>query len=139
MVWEIVVAGQLTSHKWVNIGLKWKMPDLTDEDTPVHNLGGLEMFINGELVGRTLIAQTENRGGTTKFKLLSFKIDGKVPPVLTLGCAWNFDNNQFDYFSGGQYDELTIWTRQLVKNATLNELPFLLGGYCKSKFSLGVG
>lgn len=89
------------------------------------------MFMNGELVGRTLIAVTENKGGSTQFQVRNVKIDQKDLPVITLGCAFNYDQNKFDYFSGGEYDELVIWNRQLVKNATVNELPFMMGGYCK--------
>ena len=131
MVWEIKVAGQLYDNSWTSIGLRFKKPNLEDELTPVKNLGGLEMYINGEMIGQTLIAVTENKGGSTQFKPLYFKIDGKDPPVVTLGCAWNFDDNDFGYFSGGEYDELAIWNRQLVSNATMDELDFMMGGYCK--------
>ena len=48
-----------------------------------------------------------------------------------MGCGWNYDQNGFDYHAGGEYDELAIWTRQLINNASLNELPFMMGGYCK--------
>ena len=48
-----------------------------------------------------------------------------------MGCGWNYDQNDFDYHAGGEYDELAIWTRQLINNASLNELPFMMGGYCK--------
>ena len=90
------------------------------------------MYVNGEMVGRSLIAVTENKGGTTKFNPINtFKINGKEPPVITVGCGWNYDQNGFDYYAGGEYDELAIWTRQLINNASLNELPFMMGGYCK--------
>ena len=48
-----------------------------------------------------------------------------------MGCGWNYDQNGFDYHAGGEYDELAIWTRRLINNASLNELPFMMGGYCK--------
>ena len=128
------MTGQIFENTWTGIALRWKEPDLSDEITPLNNLGGLVMFVDKEMVGRTLLAQTEEKGGTTQFKVLplsKFKIDGKEPPVITLGCAWNYDDKVYDYHSGGQYDELAIWTRQLVKNATHNELDFMMGGYCK--------
>ena len=55
-------------------------------------LGGLEMFVDGELVGRTLIAVTENKRGSTKFTPHSshYKINGKEPPVITLGEYYIF-------------------------------------------------
>ena len=41
------------------------------------------MYVNGEMVGRSLIAVTENKGGTTKFNPINtFKINGKEPPVI---------------------------------------------------------
>jgi len=130
MVWELVVTGQLFNATWMAVALRWKKPDLTDTVTPVSRLGGLEMYVNGEMVGRTLIAVTENKGGTTKFNpIKTFKINGKEPPVITVGCGWNYDQNGFDYHAGGEYDELAIWTRQLINNASLNELPFMMGGY----------
>ena len=96
------------------------------------------MFVNGELVGRTLIAVTENKGGSTKFNLRhGVKIDKQDLPVITLGCGWNYDKKPaggYDYHSGGEYDELAIWTRQLIQNATMNELAFMMGGYCKYIF-----
>ena len=87
MVWELVVTGQLFESKWTSIALRWKKPDLTDTKTPIARLGGLEMFVDGELVGRTLIAVTENKRGSTKFTPHSshYKINGKEPPVITLG------------------------------------------------------
>ena len=141
MVWELVVTGQLFDSKWNSIALRWKKPDLTDTKTPIARLGGLEMFVNGELVGRTLIAVTENKGGSTKFTPHSshYKINGKEPPVITIGCGWNYNHKptgQFDYYAGGEYDELAIWTRQLINNASMNELPFMMGGYCKSSFEI---
>ena len=97
------------------------------------------MFVNGELVGRTLIAVTENKGGSTKFNLRhGVKIDKQDLPVITLGCGWNYDKKpaDYDYHSGGEYDELAIWTRQLIQNATMNELAFMMGGYCKYIFGV---
>ena len=45
------------------------------------------MYVNGEMVGRSLIAVTENKGGTTKFNPINtFKINGKEPPVIIF---WN--------------------------------------------------
>ena len=41
------------------------------------------------------------KGGTTKFNPINtFKINGKDPPVITVGCGWNYDQNGFDYHAG---------------------------------------
>jgi hypothetical protein len=57
-----------------------------------------------------------------------------VPGPLTLGCRWNSTIGKFDSFSGGEYDELALWTHRLVVNGSRNELPFFLGGYCEIFF-----
>ena len=59
------------------------------------------------------------------------RIDGDVPPVISIGCGYRDKPGQWDFYSGGEYDELVIWTKSLVRNATLNEIPFFMGGYCK--------
>ena len=64
------------------------------------------------------------------FDLIRKLIIDKIQ-VVTVGCGWNYDQNGFDYHAGGEYDELAIWTRSLINNASLNELPFMMGGYCK--------
>jgi hypothetical protein len=58
-----------------------------------------------------------------------------TPPV-TLGCCWNTTSGKYDSFSGGEYDELAFWDRRLIKNGTMNELVFLMGGYSKCLFEL---
>lgn len=128
-VWELVVTGQVYDQEWTNIGIRWKKPDLFDLDTPISKLGGLEMFINTVSVGTTLMPEKEDKEGTQTFTSKVASIDGKTPPVVSIGCAWNYETGEFDRHSGGEYDELAMWTRQLVKNATHNELPFMYGGY----------
>ena len=58
-------------------------------------------------------------------------IDGTPPPIITLGCAYNRKRGTFDHFGEGEYDELSVWNRQLIKNNSMNEMPFFLGGYSK--------
>ncbi len=128
-VYEIRVTGQIFSDDWMSVGIRFKEPDITNEDIPISKMGGLEMYVNQDLVGRMLLPVINQKDGTTTFKSLSSKIDGRDPPVVMIGCHWNYDDKKFDYHSGGAYDELAMWTRQLVKNATMNELPFMYGGY----------
>ena len=125
--------GQLYNATWNNIGLRWYKPDLLDEETPIWKLGGLEMYINGQNVGSTLMAVTvdKEQDDLTEFSTVKFWIDGKEPPIISIGCGYDDKAGQWKYHSGGEYDELAIWTRSLVKNASMNELPFMMGGYCK--------
>ena len=63
----------------------------------------------------------------------TFSVDPKCPTPgpVTLGCCYNTTTNKYESFSGGEYDELVFWDRRLIKNGSMNELPFLLGGYCE--------
>ena len=132
-VWQLKIMGQLYNATWNNIGLRWYKPDLLDEETPIWKLGGLEMYINGQNVGSTLMAVTvdKEQDDLTEFSTVKFWIDGKEPPIISIGCGYDDKAGQWKYHSGGEYDELAIWTRSLVKNASMNELPFMMGGYCK--------
>ena len=128
-VWELPIEGQIYDDKWMSVALRWKNPDLDDQKTPVSKLGGLEMWINGNLTATRLFPEMNKKTGDFVFESRSHKIDGRDPPVITLGCAWNYEDEKFDYHSNGEYDELAIWKRQLVSNSTMNELKFMMGGY----------
>lgn len=128
-VWELPIEGQIYDDKWMSVALRWKNPDLDDQKTPVSRLGGLEMWINGNLTATRLFPEVNKKTGGYDFTSRSHKIDGRDPPVITLGCAWNYEDEKFDFHSNGEYDELAIWKRQLVSNGTMNELKFMMGGY----------
>ena len=84
------------------------------------------------LVG-TATLPVKNKEGNMNFTYSeeACKIDDMEFPVITLGCAYNRQKKTYDHFGEGEYDELALWNRQLVKNATMNELSFLFGGFCK--------
>ena len=128
-MWELPIEGQIYDDKWMSVALRWKNPDLDDQKTPVSRLGGLEMWINGNLTATRLFPEVNKKTGGYDFTSRSRKIDGRDPPVITLGCAWNYEDEKFDFHSNGEYDELAIWKRQLVSNGTMNELKFMMGGY----------
>ena len=141
-VWYVKVVGQLVDNLWTNIAIRWKQSgDTIDKNVPVSERGGLEMYVgNGpgvELVG-TATLPLKNKAGNMNFTFSpdDCKIDDLPYPVITLGCAYNRKKRTFDYFGEGEYDELAIWNRQLVRNATMNELPFILGGFSKLTVSL---
>ena len=129
--------GQLIDSLWTNIAIRWKNSgDTTDKNLPVKERGGLELYVgdgpNVELVG-TATLPLKNKAGNMNFTFSpdECKINGEPFPVITLGCAYNRKRGTFDHFGEGEYDELAIWNRQLVRNATMNEMPFFLGGYSK--------
>ena len=135
-VWHVRVVGQLIDSLWTNIAIRWKFSgDTTDPNTPVSERGGLELYVgdgpNVALVG-TATLPVKNKAGNMAFQEPEdCRIDEQDYPVITLGCAYNRKRQTFDHFGDGEYDELAIWNRQLVRNATMNELPFFLGGYSK--------
>ena len=56
-VWHLSVTGIIMNRTWVNIGITWNKPNLEDTSLPVEKLGGLEMYINQEKVGSTLLPE----------------------------------------------------------------------------------
>ena len=85
------------------------------------------MYVNGEMVGRTLIAVTENKGGTTKFNpIKTFKINGKEPPVIIFlekKCKINIKKDLAIFF----VFEKKI-TNLLKRNIT--------NGHCSARYSV---
>ena len=137
-IWFVSVVGQLVDGVWTNIAIRWKNSgDSTSPDTPPSERGGLELYVGDgpkvELVGlATLpIKNKEGNQNFTEYDGSYCNIDGTPPPIITLGCAYNRNRGTFDHFGEGEYDELSVWNRQLIKNNSMNEMPFFLGGYSK--------
>ena len=127
-VWELSVTGIIRNETWVNIGVTWNKPNLTDTDTPLDKLGGLEMYIDQEKVGSTLLPEFTDAGSPTFTPVQDYQIGDDDPPVIMVGCHYDYDSEAFAGFSGGEYDELALWTRKLGTNATHDETEFFLGG-----------
>ena len=127
-VWQVCVTGQIYLSSWANIGIRWIK---TNPDLPNSQLGGLELYMNGILIGVSMLGLQQTLDGTTMF---TQDPACAVPGPVSLGCCMNTTTGKYDSFSGGEYDELAMWTRRLIKNGTMNELPFMTGGYCKHNF-----
>ena len=142
-VWELRVAGQLYNNTWVNIGIRWTLPDLSKPslaETPEgrEKMGGLEMFIGGvgdggvTVVGQTILPELTDKGSTVWEPQEALLVEGQ--PVMMLGCHQNslmFSKGQgFTGYAGtkeapAQFDELAIWRRRMENY----ELQFFLGGF----------
>ena len=138
-VWELRVSGQLYNNTWVQIGLRWTLPDLSKPQLATsaegrEKMGGLEMFIGGagdggvHMVGQTILPDSTDRG-STKWTAQPVLLEGGKP-VMMLGCHQNSDRKGFTGFAGtrdapAMFDELAIWDRRLGSH----ELNFFLGGY----------
>ena len=66
---------------------------------------------------------------------------GTHEPVLMVGCHRNSDDYKFRDFikSNISYDELTIWTRKLDKNKSVDEILYFMGGYREFAIVMSVG
>ncbi len=126
-VWTSRITGLIFNDTWTNIGITWKKANLSDLSLPPEKLGGLNVYVNREKVGHTLLPEF-TKAGTQTFVPVKQKIDGHEPPVIMLGCGYDYETKKFYGFSGGEYDELAVWKRELGKNATYDEIQFFLGG-----------
>jgi len=140
-VWELRVSGQLYNNTWTEVGIRWVIPDISkpknaETEAGREKMGGLEMWINLEKVGHSILPESTDRGSTT-WKPQALLTDDGTPeglPVMMLGCHQNADmkskSNEFSGFAGtadapALFDELAIWRRRLQPY----ELSYFMGGY----------
>jgi len=141
-VWELRVSGQLYNNTWTEIGVRFMPPDLSKPkwaqmgERGLEKMGGLEMYINLEKVGHSILPESTDRGSTRWSKQPTLTLDGtpEGEPVMMMGCHQNSEmkakGNQFTGFAGTDdypalFDELAVWRRRLAPH----ELSFFLGGY----------
>lgn len=140
-VWELRVAGQLYNNTWSQIGIRFKFPDMSNpkwasmDEPGFEKMGGLEMWINAEKVGHSILAASTDRGSTMWTPLPALTHDGTPEgrPVVMIGCHQNSDmalTNEFSGFAGtkdfpAMIDELAVWRHRLEPYEVL----FMLGGY----------
>ena len=140
-VWELKVRGPVYNKTWQSVGIRWVQPNLDETVTLFpEERGGLDMFVNLEKVGQSLMPLTrpgyqarddsvspatpEVPGAWTV--LPPAAIPAKDPsgtpmigktesPIMTFGCHYNqlALTPKFDYFNEASLDEVAIWTRQL--------------------------
>ena len=123
--WQVCVAGQVYLSTWANIGIRWIK---SNPALPTAQIGGLELYMNMVLVGVSTLPIQNKFDGTTNFVQ---DPACKLPGPVTCGCCYNTTTGTYGSFSGGEYDELAMWTHRLIKNGTMDEMPFLTGGYCE--------
>ena len=148
-VWELQVRGQLINETWTSYGIIWSMPDL-DETKTMHptSRGGLQMFVNKEKVGHSVLPIDRPAAGTWD-ELPAVGIPARDPagnpigtaqegpPVMMFGCHYEQMEDGaavgpgFDHFHEAVFDEMAIWTRELKINKTHDESLYFLGGYVK--------
>jgi len=139
-VWELRVSGQLYNNTWTEVGIRWIVPDITkpknaETEAGREKMGGLEMYINLEKVGHSILPESTDRGSTTWKPQDPLTSDGTPDglPVMMVGCHQNSDlkaKNQFTGYAGtadspALFDEIAIWRRRLAPY----ELSYFMGGY----------
>ena len=140
-VWELRVSGQLYNNTWAEVGIRWVVPDLSKPQLAAteegrEKMGGLEMFINLEKVGHSVLPESTDRGSTRWTAQPALTSDGTPAgqPVMMLGCHQNAllkeKGNKFTGFAGSAgspalFDEVAIWRHRLENF----ELSYFLGGY----------
>ena len=140
-VWVLRVSGQLYNNTWTEIGVRFSLPMLTNPDLAsegvggLEKMGGLEMFINLEKVGHTIVPDSTARGSTiwTAEQRLTHNGRPRGKPVMMFGCHQNSELQEFGEFVGfagtdespALIDEVAIWRRALP-NSQLN---YFYGGF----------
>merc|ERR1719483_1569478 len=139
--WELRVSGQLYNNTWTEVGIRWKIPDISkpknaETEKGRERMGGLEMYINLEKVGHSILPESTDRGSTTWKPQPVLTHDGSEDglPVMMVGCHQNSalkeKGNQFTGYAGtaeapALFDEIAIWRRRLEAH----ELSYFLGVY----------
>ena len=55
--------GQLHNDSWTNIGVRWRKPDFEEAHT-LDELGGLELYVNLERIGLSVMPEYTEAGST---------------------------------------------------------------------------
>lgn len=144
-VWSLSVTGQLLNETWANIGVTWE-PHKLEPGLAWAERGGLTLYVNAKKVGQAVMPL--KRPTITQItppvdlwihagELSPNPNDptwtgvGKKAPVIMVGCHRNSDEYKFRGFlaANASYDELTIWTRKLRTNKSVDETLYFVGGY----------
>lgn len=140
-VWTLSVSGQLYNNTWTQIGVRFSLPDLRNPKLAeagakgLEKMGGLEMFINLNKVGHTILPEPTDRGSTIWIPQPRLSEDGTEEgrPVVMFGCHQNSEmqlKNEFTGYAGTDeapalIDEFAIWKHRLENH----EIEYLYGGY----------
>ena len=139
-VWVVSVSGQLYNNTWTQVGLRFVIPNLSnpkmaETEEGRENMGGLEMFINLQKVGHSILPESTSRGSTIWIPQPRLTHDGTETgePVIMFGCHQNSEMQKTKEFTGfagtaanpALIDEAAIWRHRLKPY----EVPFFYGGY----------
>ncbi len=143
LTWELEVVGSAPQNNtWSNLAIRWIKPTV---DTPekyveaVKNkkteeeIGGLQLFLNTKPHGHLIFPEVHGcpyDKATAQYNCMDPMPDIEEefnPPQMMMGCHRTKKDPTPRMFSGGRFDELAIWIRQIKDE----ELPLFMGGYRK--------
>ena len=139
-VWMISVSGQLYNNTWTQVGFRFVIPNLSNPKMATtaegrEKMGGIELYINKDKVGHSILPESTARGSTMWDAQPRLTSDGTETglPVMMFGCHQNSEMQMTGEFSGfagtddapASIDEVAIWKHQLMNN----ELDYFYGGY----------
>ena len=75
----------------------------------MQDYGGLELWVNLEKVGHSVLPEFTDSGSSVFSEQTDYTIMGQEPPVMTVGCAYDHDEEKFAHYSAGEYDEVASW------------------------------
>ena len=147
--WEVRVLGCLpTNNTWTNIALRWEQPRFNDQRSyeaareeykdDMTKMGGLQLLINLELVGHSLLPEEKDCtcsfagcdqsnetliecGGSSQAQ------DPLYPPTMMIGCHKTNNTPVFRHFAGGVFDEVVFWNKYIPDS----KKQMFLGGWSK--------
>ena len=75
--------GQLYNDSWTNIGVRWIKPNFEDPNLTAATLGGLELYVNLEMVGRSVMPEYTEAGSTQFLPWSQDRNQASFQPFLT--------------------------------------------------------
>jgi len=149
--WEVKVMGNLPkNNSWTNIAIRWEKLKFTDQasyeaakldnDNDISRLGGLQLFLNLEMIGHSLLPEEKDCKCTTgscsnpddaSQYTCEKKAEPQEPltqPTMMLGCHKTKNNPNLRDFSGGVFDEVAFWSKRIPDE----EIHKFLGGWKES-------
>jgi len=148
--WEVKVMGNLPkNNSWTNIAVRWEKLKFTDQasyeaakknyDDDISRLGGLQLFLNLEMIGHSLLPEEKDCTCTMTncdpdneahfdCKKKTVAQEPLTQPTMMLGCHKTKNNPDLREFAGGVFDEVAFWSKRIPDE----ERHMFLGGWKES-------
>lgn len=149
--WEVKVMGNLPkNNSWNNIAVRWEPLQFTDQasfdavklesDGDITKLGGIQLFLNLEMIGHSLLPEEKDCSCTTtacdpadlsNYKCKNSDVamqDPLTPITMMIGCHKTKNNPELRNFAGGVFDEVAFWNKRIPDE----EKHMFLGGWKES-------